>query len=70
MYVCRAVVELAEVPLFQQARDQLRLVTMRARLGYVLIGLLGEKGMERFGYPQRNATEILHTVLHRANTKV
>ena len=66
----RAAVELPAVPLAKQARDQLRLVTMQARLGYVLLGLLGEKRIRTFGFPERSVTETLHAVLGKANIKV
>ena len=62
--------ELPKLSLAKQARDQLRLVTMKARLGYVLLGLLGEKRIRRFGYPDKSVTGILQSVLDKAGIKV
>lgn len=45
------------------------LVTLQARLGYALIGILGEKCLKVYGYPHTCVIRILHHVLDRAGVK-
>ena len=49
---------------------QLTLVTLQAKLGYVLIGILGEKCLKQYGYPHACVIRILHHVLDLAGVKV
>ena len=52
----RAVLELPEVSLCQQAKDQLKLICLQAQLGYVLLGLMGEKRLKKYGYPHQSVS--------------
>ena len=54
----------------EQARDQMKLICMQAQLGYMLLGVMGEKKLAQFGYPNRSVIEILQMVLDKAKTKV
>ena len=48
----------------------MKLICMQAQLGYVLLGVMGEKKLAQFGYPNRSVIEILQMVLDKAKTKV
>ena len=49
--------------LHQRAKNQLRLIELQAKLGYVLLAMLGEKTLTGMGYPTKSVIEILHVVL-------
>ena len=49
---------------------QISLVTLQAKLGYSLIGILGEKCLRHFGYPHTCVIRILYHVLTQAGVKV
>ena len=49
---------------------QLTLMTLQAKLGYVLIGILGEKCLRQYGYPHICVLRILHHILDMAGVKV
>ena len=50
----RSVLELPEVGLPEQAKDQLKLICLQAQLGYVLLGLMGDKRLRNYGYPHQS----------------
>lgn len=50
----RSVLDLPAVPVSEEAKDQLRLICLQAQLGYVLIGLLGERRLKSYGYPHQS----------------
>ena len=54
----------------EQAKDQMKLICMQAQLGYVLLGVLGEKKLAQFGHPNRSVIHILQMVLDMTKTKV
>ena len=66
----KAVVHLPSIATAEQARDQMKLICMQAQLGYMLLGVMGEKKLAQFGYPNRSVIEILQMVLDKAKTKV
>ena len=45
-------------------------MTLQAKLGYVLIGILGEKCLRQYGYPHVCVIRILHHILDMAGVKV
>ena len=45
-------------------------MTLQAKLGYVLIGILGEKCLRQYGYPHICVIRILHHILDMAGVKV
>ena len=49
---------------------QLTLMTLQAKVGYVLIGILGEKCLRQYGYPHVCVIRILHHILDMAGVKV
>ena len=65
-----AVLQLPNICLAEQARDQMKLICMQAQLGYVLLGVLGEKKLAQFGYPNQSVIQILQMVLGVTKTKV
>lgn len=65
-----AVIHLPNIGAAEQARDQMKLICMQAQLGYMLLGVMGEKKLAQFGYPNRSVIEILQMVLDKAKTKV
>jgi len=50
----------------QRAKDQLRLIEIQAKLGYIMLALLGEKELAKLGYPTKSVIEILKAVLYKA----
>ena len=53
-----------------RALQQLRLIELQAKLGYVLLALLGEKRLGEMGYPNNSVIEILYAVLTQAKVAV
>ena len=66
----KSVLHLPTIATAEQARDQMKLICMQAQLGYMLLGVMGERKLEQFGYPNRSVIEILQLVLDKAKTKV
>ena len=66
----KAVLHLPSIRTAEQARDQMKLICMQAQLGYMLLGVMGEKKIVEFGYPNRSVIEILQMVLTKTKTKV
>ena len=61
---------LPNIGVAEQAKDQMKLICMQAQLGYMLLGVMGEKKLAQFGYPNRSVIEILQIVLDKTKTKV
>ena len=55
----RAVLEMPPVGVAEQAKDQLKLICLQAQLGYVLLGLMGEKRLKNYGYPHLSVRSSL-----------
>ena len=66
----RAVLEGPRVKLSDQAKENLLLQTLKAQLGYVLMALLGEKRMTKYGFPEKSEVQILHMILVCTETQV
>ena len=66
----KSVLHLPTIATAEQARDQMKLICMQAQLGYMLLGVMGERKLAQFGYPNRSVIEILQLVLDKAKTKV
>ena len=66
----KSVLHLSPIATAEQARDQMKLICMQAQLGYMLLGVMGERKLAQFGYPNRSVIEILQMVLDKAKTKV
>ena len=65
-----AVLNLPHISIAEQARDQMKLICMQAQLGYMLLGVMGEKRLAQFGHPNRSVIEILQSILDKTKTKV
>ena len=66
----KAVVDLPNIGMAEQAKDQMKLICMLAQLGYMLLGVMGQKKLAQFGYPNRSVIEILQMILDKTKTKV
>ena len=62
--------KLQPIPLPKFARDQLDLISLQAKLGYVLLGIIGEKRLAMFGYPKSSVIQILKRILNLAKCEV
>ncbi|XP_071750254.1 uncharacterized protein [Lepeophtheirus salmonis] len=66
----KSVLQLPSIPASEQARDQLKLVTLQAQLGYILTGLLGYSKLNvEYDYSRSSVHQILHKILAQSNIK-